>query len=293
MDKSIVERFVETWKLAAPPIRPSVNVMSVYRSHLQGGRRWRGFVQGATPEVVDMMISHGASRVVSMDLSREVIEAMRILALEDWSGVETIIDDWCNYRPDFERSFDVIISDGGGLFLPFPDGWRRLYEVTFRYLAKGGTTMFRVYTVSDSAPAFPQYYEQALERFDRESAGRSPEEQAAMFVSLVSELKLAAYFRAVDSQGMIILDRIAESVSFMKDDLKRRYPGGTMSRVVDAICGRARGVEHQGARIVAAPPYNLIQPLLESIGFKVSMEPVDDPPEGGVSFVVIAACTET
>ena len=292
MDKSIVERIVEIWKLAAPPIRPSMNAMSLYRSHLPGGTGWSGFVQGATPEVVDMMISNGASRVVSMDLSREVIEAMRILASEDWSGVETIVNDWCNYRPDFERSFDIIISDGGGLFLPFPDGWRRLYEVTFRYLAKGGTTMFRVYTVSDNAPAFRPYYEQALERFDRESAGRSPEEQAAMFVSLSSELKCAAFFRAVDSQGMIILDRIAESVSFMKDDLKRRYPGGTMGRVVDAICSGSSSVEHQGAMIVAAPQYNLIQPLLELIGFKVSMEPVDEPPEGGVSFVVIATRTE-
>jgi SAM-dependent methyltransferase len=292
MDKSIVERIVEIWKLAAPPIRPSMNAMSIYCSHLPDGTGWSGFVQGATPEVADMMISHGASRVVSMDLSREVIEAMRILASEDWSGVETIIDDWCNYRPDFERSFDIIISDGGGLFLPFPDGWRRLYEVIFRYLAKGGTTMLRVYTVSDSAPAFREYYEQAVERFERESASRSSEEQAAMFVSLASELKCAAYFRAVDSQGMIILDRIAESVSFMKDDLKRRYPGGTMSRVVDAICSRFKSVEHQGAMIVAAPRYNLIQPLLESIGFKVTMERVDEPPEGGVTFVVIATCTE-
>ena len=288
MDPSAVEKIVKIWNLAAPPIRPGASVMAVFRSKLPAGFGWSGMVQGATPEIVDLMITRGAGRVVAMDRFGEVIEAMRRLSSEDWSSVETLVDNWCNYRPEFERSFDIILCDGGGLFLPFPDGWQRLYEITFRYLTEGGKTVFHVFAVSDDALPFRDYYEEAIRRFDMEREWCSPEEQKRMFIRLTSEMKSATWFRAVDAQGMLMLDRISEAANFMKKDLWQRYPDGIIGQVVDSIFGRPHSIVHEEAILVAAPPSRLVQPLLESIGFSVNVEPVQEPPEGAASYVVIA-----
>ena len=117
MNRSLVTQIAESWKLAASPIRPSPATVDAFRAALPSGNGWRGLVQGATPEIVDLMLSHDAGRVVCMDLHPETIEAMRTLGSEDWSGVEAMVGDWSHDKPELRSAFDIVISD-----VILPDG---------------------------------------------------------------------------------------------------------------------------------------------------------------------------
>jgi hypothetical protein len=247
-----------------------------YRRALPTGNGWCGLVQGATPEVIDLMVSHGAKRVVSMDLHLETIEAMRVIASEDWTRVEATVGDWTQERPELQEAFDIVICDGGPLFLPFPAGWRSMYETTHRQLKPGGKTVFRTWVEPPDVLSFEHYFEGALERFEREREGRSASEQRFQFVELVSELKSASLIGTVDQDGTILEDLMWPIWQSLETGLRTKYGNGSFREVVSALFDRTNPVGEDGAHLVAAPNEQLIRPLLEDIGFKVDMVRLND-----------------
>ena len=55
---------------------------------------------------------------------RETMEALRRLASEDWARVELVVGDWREPQAAWSSTFDLVLCDGGLMFLPFPDDWR-------------------------------------------------------------------------------------------------------------------------------------------------------------------------
>lgn len=288
MDHSLVQQIAEMWKLAAPPVRPSQATVKAFRAALPKGSDWRGLVQGATPELIDLMVSHKAQRVVSMDLHVETMKAMRLLGVQDWEGVETMVGNWTEDRPDLHSAFDIVFCDGGPLFLPFPEGWRQMYETTYRQLAPRGRTVFRTWADSPVGPDFEEYYCQAIVRFEERRVGMDEEGQTALFVRLVSEVKSAALLGAIDEAGTIAEGRMWPAWQHLETDLRDRYGQGPLEPVVWALFERTNPVGEEGAHLVAAPGEDLIRPLLEEIGYRVDVEVLDEPGMPGRNLMVAA-----
>ncbi len=277
MNHALVEQIAEGWKLAAPPVRPSPATVEAFRAVLPREEGWRGLVQGATPEVVDLMLSREAGRVVCMDLHPETIEAMRTLGSQDWSQVEILVGDWTDDQPELRSAFDIVISDGGPLFVPFPSGWSRLFETTHRQLAPGGKAVFRTWVEPSDSPPFDEYYEAALTRFEERRPSNSTNEQEDLFVQLVSEVKSASMFGTIDADGTILANRIWPAWQGLETDLKARYGEGPLRAVISALFDRTNPVGADGVHLVSAPGEKLFRPVLENLGFVVDVVTLDEP----------------
>ncbi len=262
MDYALIDRIVEDWRLNAPPIRPSEALVEVFRSALPRGRKFSAMVMGATPELVDMLLCSAADRVVSFDAHPETIEAMRRLAGEDWSRVEIVVGDWRNPQPEFAFSFDLILCEGGLLFLAFPEDWRQVFSLVSTYLKPGGRMLYKSFSVSPTAPSFRDLYAQAITRFDADRSGLTPDQQARRFMETVSQLKNRTLIGAVDPQGRVRRDRADAATRWMADDLRQRFPGRQFSRTVEAILGKPNPIGGEGAAIIAVPPIELVQAVI-------------------------------
>src|SRR4029079_5370831 len=135
MDEEVVRRIMEDWRHATSPPRPDPAHVPRYRSASKGGRSALGM--GATPELIAMLLVEEVDRVTAIDLHPETMEAMRRLATEDWSRVEMVLGDWRGARPAWASAFDVVLCDGGLMFLPFPEDWREVLTVGHDYLKPG------------------------------------------------------------------------------------------------------------------------------------------------------------
>jgi SAM-dependent methyltransferase len=290
MNTNVVKRIIEDWELAAPPAKPGPDRIERYRRLLPRNRAWSVFVLGVTPEILDMLITAGASRVVAMDIHAETMEAMRHFAREDWGRVELTIGDWCVRRPGLEAGFDVAISDGGPLFLPFPDVWRKLFGVLFDYLVPGGRALIGHFAVPQPPPDFRPLCRQILDRFDRESRGLPPEAQIAGFKSAVAVARLSSFYGAVDESGTVQADRAAVNFKTMLDDLTSRYPEGPMQRVLQAMFFRPNPIGDEGLGLVSMPGMSRVLPLLESLGYQnVGMHRLRERPEPGIAMIIEAS----
>ncbi|MBT8396447.1 MAG: class I SAM-dependent methyltransferase [Gemmatimonadetes bacterium] len=276
MNHSPIEQIAENWKLAASPVRPGHLVVDFFRRALPSGTGWSGLVQGATPEAIDLMVSRGAERIVSMDLHLETMEAMRTLAKEDWSRVKTVVGDWTEDKPDFRGAFDIVISDGGPHFLPFPAGWTQLFENTHRQLAPGGKAVVRMWVEPKGFPPFREYFEDAVNRFEEERRDRTEDEQKSMFIEFVSEAKSACLVGSVDPDGRIVEERMWPAFQLLEEDLRAKYGSGPLEAVVSALFDRTNPVGEDGAHLTSAPGQDLFRPVLEDAGFSVDVTVLDE-----------------
>jgi len=287
MDRNVVNRIIEDWELAAPPAKPGPDRIERYRCLLPQKPGFAAFVLGATPEILDMLLARRAGRVVAMDIHAETMEAMRHFAREDWRKIEFVVGDWCARLPRYEGAFDVAISDGGALFLPFPDTWRALFGVLFSYLAPGGRTLIGHFSVPQPPPDFRIHYRAALSRFDEESAGLAEDAQAALFKAAVAVARLASFYGAVDESGRVQADRVTVNFGMILDELTARYPQGHLRRVLQAMFFRPNPIGDEGLGLVAMPGMDAIRPLMESLGFRgVGMHRLDERPEPGIAMII-------
>ncbi len=271
MDYALIDRIVEDWRLNAPPIRPSEALVEVFRSALPRGRKFSAMVMGATPELVDMLLCSAADRVVSFDAHPETIEAMRRLAGEDWSRVEIVVGDWCNPRPEFEFSFDLILCEGGLLFLAFPERWRQVFNLVRTYLKPGGRMLYKTFSVSPTVPSFLDQYAQAIARFEADRPGLSSAQETRRFMEMVSQLKNRPLSGAVDPQGRVLWDRADAATRWMADDLRQRFPGPRFGRTIEAILGRSNAIGLDGAAVIAVPPLELVQSLIRECSLETEI----------------------
>jgi SAM-dependent methyltransferase len=267
MDESVVQRIMEDWRVVTWPIRPDTARVELFRSALAGASS--AVVMGATPELIDMLLTEGVDRVAAIDLHPETMEAMRRLASEDWSRVELVVGDWRDPRPGWDCAFDLMLCEGGLMFLPFPDEWRKVLAVIHSYLRPGGRMVTTTVSVSPSEAGFQVHYAQAIARFESERPALEPERQARWFAELVSQLNGVSRFGAVDQDGRVRLDVAAAARRWIADDLRRRYPA--FGRTVEAVFGRLNPVGVDGASVVAVPALERVRAEMIRCGFNVEV----------------------
>ena len=138
--------------------------MELYRSALRGASRV--LVMGATLELIDMLVAEGVAHVAAIDLHPETIEALRRLATQEWQRAELRVGDWREPWPAWHAAFDVVLCDGGLMFLPFPDDWRTVLTVIHGYLRPGGRLVANQNSTAPSETGFHDHYAQAVARFE-------------------------------------------------------------------------------------------------------------------------------
>jgi SAM-dependent methyltransferase len=283
MDETVVQRIMEDWRLVAWPVRPDAARVQLFRSALTGVRG--ALVLGATPELIDMLLTEKIGRIAAIDRHPETIEAMRRLASQDWSRVELVVGDWRDPRPDWDATFDLALCDGGLNFLPFPDGWRTVLAAIRGHLRPGGRLVTTMSSTAPTAGGFQDHYARAVARFESEQSGLAPEQQARRFVELAAQLRGITQFGAVDPEGRVRLDVAAAARRWIAEDLRGRYPA--FQRVVDANFGRPNPVGGDGASIVAVPALKQVEAEMIRCGFDVEvLASIHRPPKH--SFAIAA-----
>jgi hypothetical protein len=267
MDEEIVRRIMENWSLRTGPARPDATTVARYRSAVTGARS--ALVMGATPELIDMLLADGVDRVTAIDGHPETMEAMRRLAREDWSRVERVAGDWRESRPAWASAFDRVLCDGGLMFLPFPDNWRRVLRLIHGYLRPGGRFVTKASSVSPGESGCADHYMRAMIRFEAERATLDPEQRARTFAGVVSELRGIARFGAVDAEGRVLADVVAAARRWMGEDLRRRYP--EFERIIATWFEHPTPVGGDAVSIVAVPALERVMAEMAECGFHVEV----------------------
>jgi SAM-dependent methyltransferase len=267
VEERVVQRIMEDWRLTTSPARPNAARVELYRSALQGARS--ALVMGATPELIDMLLVEGVDHVAAIDLHPETMEALRRLASEDWSRVELVVGDWRERRPAWHSAFDLVLCDGGLMFLPFPDDWRTVLAVLHGYLRPGGRLVANQLSIAPTETSFHDHYAEAIARFESERPDPDPEQQAKRFMELASQLRGTTRYGAVDGDGRVRLDMVAAARRWIESDLRRRYP--EFGRIVDANFGRPSIIGADGDGIVAAPALERVRAEMIRCGFNVKV----------------------
>jgi SAM-dependent methyltransferase len=267
MDEAVVRQIVEDWRLVTSPIRPDTARVALYRSTVKAASS--ALVLGATPELVDMLLTEEVGRVALIDLHAETIEAMRRLATRDWSGVETVVGDWRDPRPAWDSAFDRILSDGGLMFLEFPEDWRRALTLIHGYLRPGGRLVITSTGMSPTEAGFGHHYARAIADFERERPALTAEQEARRVAELASSLRGLARAGTVDHEGRVRLDAASAARRWIMDDLCRRYP--EFERIIVANFGRSHPSGLNRGGVVAVPELPRVMAEMVGCGFGVEV----------------------
>jgi hypothetical protein len=235
-------------------------------------------VMGATPELIDMLLTEGVARIAALDLHPETMEAMRRLGSQDWSRVQLVAGDWRHPRQAWHSAFDLVLCDGGLMFLPFPDDWRTVLVAVHGYLRPGGRLVTRMSSVSPTEVGFRESYDRAIVEFDSERSALDPEQQASRFAELLSRVRGMCRYGAVDPEGRVQLPLAVAARRWMAEDLQRRYP--EFDRIVQTISGRSNLLGTDGTAIVAVPALERVTGEMARCGFDVEvLQSIHSPPK--------------
>jgi SAM-dependent methyltransferase len=267
VDETRVRQIVDSWRIVGSPARPDAAQVEVFRSAVHAATRV--LILGTTPELIDMLLGTGVDRIAAIERDPDTVEAMRRLATRDWAGVELIAGDWLDPRPAWRSAFDLVLCDGGLIFLPFPDGWRALLAVVGDYLKPGGRFVTRISSVSSSQVGFQAPYTRAIAVFDSERAALAPEEQEHRFIALLAQVRGMCRYGAIDPEGRVRLDVVADARRWMSSDLGTRYP--EFEHILRTTYGRPNLAGPDGTSIVAMPSLERVTAELTACGFDVEI----------------------
>jgi hypothetical protein len=180
-----------------------------------------------------------------------------------------VVGDWRDARPAWDSAFDLVLCDGGLMFLPFPDDWRTVLTVIHGYLTPGGRLVANQSSVASTEASFHDTYAQAIARFESERPALAAEQQTRRFVELASLLRGTTRYGAVDGDGRVRLDAVGAARRWIESDLRRRYP--EFGRIVDANFGRPSIIGADGDGIVAAPALARVTAEMIRCGFDVEV----------------------
>jgi SAM-dependent methyltransferase len=267
MDEKRVRRIVDSWRIVGSPARPDAAQVEVFRSAVKAATRV--LVMGTTPELIDLLLDKAVDRITAVERDPDTIEAMRRLATRDWAGVELVPGDWLDPRPAWRSAFDLVLCDGGLIFLPFPDDWRAVLTVVGSYLRPGGRFVTRISSVSSSQVGFQEHYARALAAFDSERTPLGPEQQERRFIELLAQVRGMCRYGAIDPEGRVRLDLVDEARRWMARDLGTRYP--EFAHILQMTYGRPTLAGPDGTSIVAMPSLERVRAEMTACGFDVEV----------------------
>jgi SAM-dependent methyltransferase len=139
------------WRHLGPPLRPSLEDVTAYGLALRDwseaypGRFSRGLILGVTPELHHLRWPQGVLPR-AIDRTPEMIEHV-------WPGEKSAVfhSDWLQFDWP-ERSFDIVLCDGGLHLLDYPAGQGNLRRALARAIPRAGLFVVRLFAL----PAEPE-----------------------------------------------------------------------------------------------------------------------------------------
>lgn len=264
---AVAEKSAWAWKRVSVPLRPGADGLSIYRKELESLSKRRVLVLGSTPELVDLAVALGSARVVSMELDAETIIAMKSLSKEDWEGVELICGNWLDQRKEFEGDFTFVCSDGGPMFLTFPDQWQRLFEVVHSYLALGGKLVTKAWNIHGKGPDYHDYYAQQVDAFESRRSSLTPDAQVEHFRDMVTALRAAVWLGTSRGNGLLNPEPALKRSNWTLGKLLNQYPEERFREYTEASFECVSPAKNPSMREVSDPSYSMVKPLLDEAGF--------------------------
>ncbi len=280
--------FRDVWSRLMVPVRPGSEGLDLYREQINQLARKNVLVLGATPELVDMALRLGAERVVSIERNPEIMAAMRQLGEEDWSGVQMVVGDWLEQRPDFHAAFNCIVCDGGLLFLKFPGQWERLFELVHCYLVPRGVFVAKEWAEPEGDRDYEIVKSDLIRTFEQQHSMMDAEQMAKAFSGLVSELRLAAFIDMTCEDGSFAQEPLVARLDALLEELEQRFPDPELVAMTHAAIKYLARSQPGMTDTVAGVRYRDAEKLLSRQGFQCQEHPLPDAPLRGGNYMFVA-----
>jgi hypothetical protein len=262
-------RLLDVWNALASPLRPSIDDVNWYAQSLKDGQGLRILIQGFTPELVDVALRNNSSRIIAMDRDKPLFPAMRLLGCNDWTRVEKLYDDWRTFLPELEGNLDAVLGDGSLTLLAFPEEWRQVILIIYRYLVPGGRIILRLSFQPEEPFDLDLYMKETLSRLDVQCRETDPEQRFEILREVISEFRIAFGLASAGGTGAVDLQRRAELVHFFHTEISSRYghwKEWARARVAMPAVEAIRSGSKAGK---AVPHWETAIDLIESCGFKM------------------------
>lgn len=271
-----VRRYANVWRNLTMPVKPSEGVLGVYRQAMAGLDKKRVLVLGSTPELIDMAVGAGSERIVSIERSPTVIRAFRTLAEKDWSGVQSIVGDWLEDRPEFHGRFNCIMCDGGILFLEYPGQWDRLFKVAHSCLEPGGIFAAKGWAEPPGDWNYEDMVEAHIGAFKASRPDLDGDQVRASFIRLASILRLISLVRGVRPDGLFDQKILVEQADSLTERLEREFPDPELIEVAYSALKHLARSQPGSTDTITGAGYDRAEPLLRQNGFESRNFPLSD-----------------
>jgi hypothetical protein len=272
MDDHAASEYARQWEVQPVPMRPSRAGLEHYRKVMCRVSEPKVLIFGATPELTDLAISIGASRVLRFDLSLEILRSMQRMATQDWSSVELLQGDWLKHQAQLDGQFDCVVCDGGLLFLEFPGQWSTLFRHTFGYLKPGGSFCFKGQAHPNQNLSFESLRDERIARFKVDSKKMAPHEHTVRFWHLVAHLGQLCMIGLVAPNGKIDKRGVSDRMDATGNFVMQIFPEKKLQEIArEALHRMFRAADRMPVLEYLTPP-DLVPPYLEKEGFL--LEPV-------------------
>jgi len=266
-----VQAVLHTYGFLAEPIRPPSTVLGEFRRHIAAATGLPVLVFGATPELIDMANELGAPRVVSMDWNVDTFEAMRRTARTGWSHVEYRHGNWTVPDDGLREQFGCVVSDGGPLFLRFPDEWCAASRAAFGYLRPGGTWVSRAVDWPAGDPPFETCVLNEIDGFLAQRAGLDEAAALTAFKAMTVRIRVRSFHRVVGADYMIDQAELARRNDAAARALFERFPGPRFREVTEMNLLRLARPTRGRSDLASIVPPGPARRVLEEIGFETQV----------------------
>lgn len=290
MDSSCqkVAFFRDVWSKLIVPVRPGPEGLDLYQKQIDSFENKRVLVLGATPELVDMAIRNKAERVVSMERNPDIMAAMQQLGEENWSSVQMIAGDWLDERPELHAAFNCIVCDGGLLFLQFPGEWAKLFELIYRYLVPGGVFVAKEWAEPSGERVYESIKFDLITAYVQLCVGLVDGQKTKAFISLASELRLAAFIGMTRDDGTFTQKPLVARLDALLEELEKRFPDPEHVAITHAALKYLARSQPGTTDTVSGVRYEGASKLLSQYGFQCQAHPLPDPPISGGNYMFVA-----
>ncbi len=134
--------FVDAWKRAIFPARPSSAELQLFDFRLQGCQGQKMLIMGSTPELRDLGHKNKL-QITCADLNPDMLHGMRKLMHSTELPEELVVCNWLK-MPFQDNSFDVILSEQSLTVLPL-EHWEQWLKEVARVLKPSGKAMIKVF----------------------------------------------------------------------------------------------------------------------------------------------------
>ncbi|NLN60257.1 MAG: class I SAM-dependent methyltransferase [Deltaproteobacteria bacterium] len=267
MDDHAASEYVRLWDVQPVPIRPSRLGLAHYRNVMRLTPQASVLICGATPELVDLAIIIGASRIVRLDLSMEILLGMKNLATQDWSNVESVQGNWLEHQPGLDGAFDYVVCDGGPLFLEFPLQWRTFFCNVHRYLKPGGVFCFKGQAHPKELPSFESLRDKRIAHFKATSSTMPHQEKIARFWHLVAHLWQLCMVGLVAPDGKIDKHAVSARLDATGECVMQEFPDKRLQEIAHEALHKIFRNQDRTPILEYLTPPDLIAPYLTDVGF--------------------------